>query len=64
MFCADDEQFWRWRETLLELEMNAFELEMNTLGDCYSHSNLPLNGCYHVEEIQRYVDAQQRLQLH
>ena len=63
-FYAGDEHFQHWRWTLLALETNAFELEMNSLDDCYSHSYLPLNRRYHIEEIQRYVDAQQRHGLH
>ena len=38
MFIASDEHvlcwgrtLWRWRQTLLALEKNAFELEMNTV---------------------------------
>ena len=71
MFISSNEQALCWRETFLALETNAFgardewvELEMNTLRDRYSHSNLPLKRSYPIEEIQRYVNAQQRLRLH
>ena len=45
----------------MALETNAFELEMNNLGNYYSHSYLPLKRALSLEEIQRYVAAQQRL---
>ena len=48
------------RRTLLVLEMKVYELEMNTLGDCFSHSYLPLKwelSCWGDPKVCRCTTA-------